>query len=167
MQLLVRVVDKVNRDNPKLDAQLTKAGDVIAWKRDGEEWGIEEIKNPEWRIISVPDMTEDQAEALVQSEMSKDGSTMLRKRFVKLDVPQLDSLAAGKISADQTAKVAEINALQADVKNATKTDADLKAYIQSAPADCTLAAADVMAAATEKPPLTDTSVIGPGDNVIG
>lgn len=67
MQLLVRVVDKISKD-PDKNIQLTKRGDVIVIKKDGEEWGIEELKNPDWRIISVPDMTELEARALLSPE---------------------------------------------------------------------------------------------------
>jgi hypothetical protein len=67
MELLVRTVDKVS-SNPSFHIQLTKRGDVITYHPDGGSWGIEELAYPEWIILGVTDMTEDQANSLLQSE---------------------------------------------------------------------------------------------------
>ncbi len=97
MQLLVRVVDKTNPDNPALDAKLTKAGDVIVVKNDGETWGLQEINNPEWRIIHCRGMTEDQALTLVHPELpTREGSGLLRRRAVRLDVARLADVMDAK-----------------------------------------------------------------------
>jgi hypothetical protein len=53
-ELLVRVVDKANPDDLYKDVKLTKRGDVIVTAEDGWQWGIEELKNPAWRIIKLP-----------------------------------------------------------------------------------------------------------------
>lgn len=103
MQLLVRVVSKTSKD-PILDAQLTKAGDVICFKPDGEEWGIQELKNPDWRIIQVPGMTEEEAIALVSPELPPTLDKqypLLQRRAMKLDLEQLDIVLGGKLSAQR------------------------------------------------------------------
>lgn len=67
MQLLVRTVDKVSPDKGK-NTQLTKRGDVIVVQPDGATWGLAELLNVQWLIVSVPDMPDVQAKALLSSE---------------------------------------------------------------------------------------------------
>lgn len=90
MQLLVRVVDKTSNDSSK-NYELTKRGDVIAAKPDGADWGMLELTNPEWRIISVPDMSEAQANALLVPETPplNNPRQICRKRAFKVDVDSL------------------------------------------------------------------------------
>ena len=156
MQLLVRVISKTNPKDPVLDSKLTKAGDVIVFKQDGEEWGVEEVKNPDWRIISVPKMTEEQAIALISPELPPTLDKtypLLQRRAMKLDITQLDALAAGMISADQTAKIQQIDATVQQTKDGEKTQADLKTLLAAVAVDATVQADDVMAIAAFKPPL--------------
>lgn len=88
-ELLVRVVDKIGDDIFK-DAALTKRGDVIVVCPDGWPWGSEELSNPEWRIISVPDMTEIEANAMTTREIGdRSVQNVLQERAFKFD---LDSL---------------------------------------------------------------------------
>lgn len=97
MELLVRIVDKVSND-PDKNKQLTKAGDVIAFKPDGSSWGLMELKNPEWRIIRV-DITEAEAEALIAPELPPDldNEYILLKRQMKIDLDALDVLSSGAV----------------------------------------------------------------------
>ena len=144
MQLLVRVVSKVNNRDPVKDAQLTKAGDVIVYKPDGEEWGIEELKNPDWRIIQVPGMTEEEAIALTSPELPPNLDReypLLQRRALKLDLAVLDALAAGKILA---------------TKDPEKIDTKQAEHVAVA----TLTKRDVMDAASLKPALKEDAVIG-------
>lgn len=92
MQLLVRVVDKFSID-PVKDYQLTKRGDVIAVKPDNAGWGLLELINPDWRIISVPDMSQIQAEALLvpESPSLNNPQQACRKRSFKLDLAALSN----------------------------------------------------------------------------
>lgn len=101
MQLLVRIIDKIS-DDPDKNLQLTKAGDVIAFKPDGSDWGLMELKNPEWRIIQT-DITEAEAEALIAPEQPPDldKEYILRKRQMRLDLDTLDTLTGGKIIIDK------------------------------------------------------------------
>lgn len=107
MQLLVRIVDRIS-DDPDKNVQLTKAGDVIAFKPDGSDWGLMELTNPEWRIIQV-DITEVEAEALVAPELPPDldGEYILRKRQMKLDLDTLDTLTGGAILSSKVVKPVE------------------------------------------------------------
>lgn len=149
MQLLVRVVDKINQD-PVLNEQLTKKGDVIAFKEDGKEWGIMELKNPEWRIIHVPNMTLEQAIALTDNEV-KDGSIegqILRKRGMKLDLDKIDALEEQKILA--TKNVSR--------KTNVKTDA----------VDAQVRLSSVLSNMITKEPISSNDkIIGKSDVVIG
>lgn len=136
IELLVRIVDKTSDDKNK-DIQLTKRGDVIAWHLAGEDWGTQELSNPEWRIIKA-DITEADANALLAPELPTKLGTpneILKKRAVKLDV---DSLA---ISSD------------------TKQRVDDKATILSKPV--------IVSAVVVKDPTPQADVIGTGDDVIG
>lgn len=141
MQLLVRVVSKTSKD-PVKDAQLTKAGDVICFKPDGEEWGIQELKNPDWRIIQVPGMTEEEAIALTSPELPPTLDKqypLLRRRAMRLDLDQLDALAAGKILAARD-----------EQKVDPKIPTDGKA--------ATVAKESILAAASLKPALEDVKL---------
>lgn len=88
-ELLVRVVDKTNPDDPYLDAQLTKRGDVICVQPDGWPWGIEELKNPDWRIIKLPGIDPDKLASLLAPEIDADPlkpSRVLQRRAFRLDL---------------------------------------------------------------------------------
>lgn len=118
MELLVRVVDKRDFKDPVMDAKLTKAGDVIAVKEDGSDWGLEELKNPEWRIVRVPGMKESEAFSLMQPELPPTLDKeypLLRKRALRLDLAKLDSLEGGKLLAGKTDAVAAVVPLEAAV----------------------------------------------------
>lgn len=98
MELLVRVVDKTNSD-PKLDRALTKRGDVIAVSADGHVWGTQEVSNPDWVILKLPDMTREQAESLLAPEHPPD----LNNRYVLRKRSQRINLNALKLNATLTA----------------------------------------------------------------
>lgn len=87
MELLVRIVDK--EGSPLLG----KRGDVIHVAPDGHQWGKEELSNPDWRIIHVPDLSQVEADALLANEKPPDLDkqyTMLRKRAFRLRLAGLD-----------------------------------------------------------------------------
>jgi hypothetical protein len=101
-ELLVRVVDKIN-DDPYLDAQCSKRGDVIVVVEDGHAWGREEIANPDWTIIKVPGVAAKDATGFVARELnySEQPNYMLQKRAFAFDLTQrptdLQSLLAAKV----------------------------------------------------------------------
>lgn len=186
VELLIRVVDKVNDTSIKLDAQCRKAGDVIVWKPSPAEWGIEEVKNPDWRIVKA-DLTEEEANALVAPEIldKAQPDKILRKNQMRLDVAQLDALTGGKVVEDQSAKVAEIDAAIAAKTKALqdyqkKQDAAEWAKVSAADLaiidavklkaiDADITAAKLMDIASLKEPIIENKFneIGPVDNVIG
>jgi len=172
MELLVRVVSKTNPNDKVLDSKLTKAGDVIVYKPDGSDWGIAELKNPDWRIIRVEGMTEEQAVSLVSPELPPTLDKeypLLQRRAIKLDLTQLDSLTGGKVSEDQTAKVAEIDSLINDAKQGIKTDSEVKQYIAANAVESIVDSQDVISIVILKEPLKDEGSIevGPSEGVIG
>lgn len=95
-ELLIRVVDKSN-DDPYLDVQCLKRGDVVVICEDGHEWSQAELTNPEWRILKVPGVTLVQAEAFLGPEVDEDPtqpSRVLQRRAFKVD---LDDVRVAKI----------------------------------------------------------------------
>lgn len=136
MELLVRIVDKRDLKDPVKDAQLTKAGDVIVYRPDGSDWGIEDLKNPDWRIVRVPSMTEEQAIALTSPELPPTLDKqypLLQKRAMKLDLNTLDQLEAGKVLLPKTEAVASIDAIIADPQ---KTGEDLSLTLKELAVHC-------------------------------
>lgn len=67
-ELLLRVVDKINRDDPRLDSKCTKRGDVIVAVDDGWSWSPAERTNPDWRIIRLPNVTLSEAQSFLAPE---------------------------------------------------------------------------------------------------
>jgi len=151
MQLLVRVVDKISTDASK-NIQLTKRGDVIAVKPDGADWGLEELINPEWRIIHVPDMNDIEAQNLLQPE-PKDNlapNKPTQKRLIKID---LDALIVKGYIVDKPRPIATKAAAEANIATKTLT------------ADSVIPKADIPQVV--KPVSKDPNVIGPDPIVIG
>lgn len=101
MEALVRIVDKPLSGDASLDAKRTRAGDVIVVMPDGHSWGKQELSNPEWRIISIPDLRAADAISLTSPEakVGLNGSTkMLQKRAIRLDLSnvKLPKIRSGK-----------------------------------------------------------------------
>lgn len=93
-ELLVRVVDKVNPDF-YANTKCLKRGDVIAVCEDGWGWGVEELANPDWRILKIPDMTVAEASVFLAPERNRDpgqpSRTLQRRAFaIDLDHPAID-----------------------------------------------------------------------------
>ena len=88
-ELLIRVRDKVNPLDPYKDAKLMKRGDVVAVVPDGHVWGLEELRNPDWRILRVPGVSSLQMSSFLAPEVppSPDFDRgLLRKRRFTLDL---------------------------------------------------------------------------------
>jgi hypothetical protein len=87
-ELLIRVRDKVN-DDPYLDARCFKRGDVVVVVDDDWQWGREELRNPDWRIVRLPNVSTAQAAAFLGEEMDEDPqqpSRALRRRGWSFDL---------------------------------------------------------------------------------
>lgn len=87
-ELLVRTVDKTN-DDPYLDAQLTKRGDVVVIVPDGHEWSEAERSNPHWRILKFPGVPESDLASLTAPEPETNPSKpnrMRQRRNWRLDL---------------------------------------------------------------------------------
>ncbi len=90
MELLICITDKTSV-NPLHDPVLPKAGDVIHYHSQSGNWGTEELRNPDWRIFSVPGLTEDEAYALTAWELPgpNPGSQLLQYRGMSVDLSRL------------------------------------------------------------------------------
>jgi hypothetical protein len=87
-EILIRVIDKVNHDDPVKNASLTKRGDVIVVCPDGHRWSDMEMTHKEWRIIAFPGVDETHMTEFLAPEFAgPDGDdSMLRPRAFKFDV---------------------------------------------------------------------------------
>ena len=110
-ELLVRVIDKVNEDF-YLNLKCTKRGDVIVACPDGWAWGKEEVRDPNYRIFQIPDMTLSEALALCSPEIDINPETpsrTLQRRMAKLDLDNASLPTAIKdFLADGSRRVAAL-----------------------------------------------------------
>lgn len=116
-ELLLRVIDKINSDDPHLDARMTKRGDVIVVCPDGHDWGKDELSAPYWRIISVAAMPMLEAqEFLAQESGDQRLNRMLQKRIMKFDIDNLPPPIKNAIDAPRTGHIIVSAALVATAK---------------------------------------------------
>lgn len=67
MELLIRRHDKTNPD-PEKDFFCLKSGDVVAVRLDGWNWGLQELSNPDWRIVRAVNLDPANADELVGAD---------------------------------------------------------------------------------------------------
>lgn len=138
-EMLVRLVDKINREDPHLDAKCLKRGDVVVICEDGWPWSNRELKNPAWRVLYFPYLSVEKAQAFLGPEIDegpKNPSKVLRRRAFKID---LDSAL-----------------LPTEVKQAMQDGARVKTRIA-----VQLSELDALALKVGKPRLEDPSVFEP------
>jgi hypothetical protein len=90
-ELLVFAQDQIGADIYK-DTKRYKRGDVVVVCEDGWNWGLEELKNPLFRIIAIPGMSVSEASQFLAPEVDIDPrnpSKTLKRRAFKLDVDAL------------------------------------------------------------------------------
>lgn len=125
-EVLLRVVDKVNED-PYLDAKLLKRGDVVVIVEDGHAWGREELANPDWRIVKLPNVTSSVASAFLGDEKDTDPtkpSRVLRRRAFRLDWQTLPAAVLAWLADDTRAvptRTVNISAAQLLALKVSKT----------------------------------------------
>jgi hypothetical protein len=179
-ELLVRVVDKVNKASARLDAQCTKRGDVIAVQPDGWTWGKQELVNPEWRILCVPGLTVNEASPWLAPQLPEapDDTRPLYRRAFHLDLQAstfdglrawlddgtraapLALLGESKQAADTLDAAKRESLAQTDWKAALARDGDFDAAIVDVVETAALGVTDLVAAVVEKPRLKDDGAIG-------
>ncbi len=99
-ELLLRVSDKINTD-PVLDSKCTKRGDVIVVMPDGWGWGTEELRNPDWRILQLPNVTVEQAASFLSPEPEDNPqapSLVRQRRLFKIDLDALPPVWAAWVT---------------------------------------------------------------------
>ncbi len=102
-ELLVRVNDKVNRDDFYLNCGCTKRGDVIVACPDGWNWGKQELINSDWTILKFPKIPVSVAESFLGPEVNIDStqpSKTLQPRAVKINLDLLPQDVTVMASAD-------------------------------------------------------------------
>ena len=113
-ELLVRVIDKVNKDDPYLDAKCLKRGDVVCVMSDGHAWSPAELKSPHWRVLHLPSLSVEKAEAFLGPEIDEDPknpSKVLRRRaLLPADVKQATQDGA-KVESKIAVPLTEVAAL--------------------------------------------------------
>jgi hypothetical protein len=100
MQLVIRIVDKPPTGDKAKDALRHGAGDVIDILPDDHRFSKQELSYPEWRIVSVPGMTKDEAAALLAAGIDGSGN-LTRKRQVRVDLGKLAEEAAVDLKAER------------------------------------------------------------------
>ncbi len=103
--LLIRIRDKESSGDPETDAVQFKRGDVIAvWPTPGP-WGTEELRNPDWRIVRLPNVSVEDAQELMAPERlaTLDGERLMRKRRARLDVDNLPAPVRAWLADDTRA----------------------------------------------------------------
>lgn len=92
-EILLRVADKVPRDDPRHHLFLG-SGDVVVICPDGHSWSEIERTNPEWRILYLPLVTESEASALLSARRPEPG-LLGRRRAFGIDVGKLPDDVSG------------------------------------------------------------------------
>jgi hypothetical protein len=103
MEILLRVVDKINPNCPKLDSKCLKRGDVVVCVPDGHNWGKQELINPIWRIIRAPNLTAEQAEMFKDPEDNESETSNRRDMMFNFDDPNLPQAFLDFIADDSRA----------------------------------------------------------------
>lgn len=89
-EMLVMREDKVN-DDPYLDAQCYKRGDVIVIMEDGHPWSKEELDHPRWLVVKVPGVPRDKLTAYLVGEPGDPlQNKMLQRRAFTFDMDAHD-----------------------------------------------------------------------------
>ncbi len=116
MEILLVIVDKKNPNSVHLDNQCPKAGDVLAVNPDGFAWGKEELANPDWRIVGVPDLTTAQAAALVAHEPGDPATNrMVRSRGNRLNLDLLTPNESSALRGPRSVKLSLTSARVAEL----------------------------------------------------
>lgn len=87
MELLIRIKDKINLEDEDLNSMCLKAGDIVTMQPDGHNWGTKEKSNPDWRIISIPNMTNVEALEWLEPNytVDEDGNKIFLPGIIKAE----------------------------------------------------------------------------------
>lgn len=98
-ELYVRIVDKIHKDF-YINCMASKRGDVISILPDGAQWGTEDLRHTDYRIIKFPGIKPDLLDGFLAEELEtdlKNPSKTLQFRGWKFD---LDTVALDKQEND-------------------------------------------------------------------
>lgn len=153
-ELYIRVIDKINADF-YLNQQCTKAGDVIVACPDDWPWGNLELSSPDYRILSIPEMSLSEARALVVPEVEIDPNNPSKTRQARQFKLDLASLGASFPLFRAHITVSERNTMILRLPNAAVINRVLPNVV------------DIRAAKVTKPPIPDPLVLGLSRSIIG
>lgn len=120
-EVLLRVQDKSNPDDPAADAQCTKRGDVIVVCADGHPWTKAERTAPYWRIIKLPGIDPTDLDVLTRPEMEaepQDGrpARLLRARMHALDLAALPAAVRAWLQNESAGRAPTISVTRTRVQ---------------------------------------------------
>lgn len=106
-EMLVRTIDKVNKEDVYLDVKCTKRGHVIAICPDGWQWSETERTAPYWTIVKVPGVSVEDLSAYLAPEPGDPRmNRMLQCRAFKFDLDSLGVKSTVTASEVQGLKMA-------------------------------------------------------------
>jgi len=79
-ELLIRIVDKVNPNDPALDLQCLKRGDVVTIGEDGWGWSAKELANSDWKVMYFPGASMSAAQSYLAPELPNGPDDLSPKR---------------------------------------------------------------------------------------
>lgn len=87
-ELLVRNVDKVNPNDPYLNTQCLKRGDVVVVQENGWPWSPAELSGTPWTVVKFPDGSVSAANSYLAPELpeSPEDTSILRRRAFYFDL---------------------------------------------------------------------------------
>lgn len=104
-EILIIAKDTPHPD-PVIDTKRYKSGDVVVAMDDGWQWGVEELTNPLFRIVKLPNIPLAEAEAFLGGQKDSDPahpSRMLQRRAFGIDFSSLPKAVTNWWSDDTRA----------------------------------------------------------------
>ena len=123
VECLIRVVDKVGTTS-RLDAGLTKNGDVILIKPAGWTWTYRNLTNPDWRICRV-DIPATLIDALLSSETGSFAHRVNRKHRYRLNINSLPNTIKKEILAPRDTPILDFTAYSSQIQAIVELKGDL------------------------------------------
>jgi len=156
MQLVVRVFNKYDGDDPALIAKMMARGDVIEVVADNHEWGRLDLTNPSWAILRAP-ISKAKAEAMKSADQDE-FDPMGRIRAFHLDLEEL--IRRGYPIPTIEEAIATREAIAAEAEGQSRSEVKHSERYARATPIIDITEEDFDAAKKAKEPLIDPAIIG-------